>query len=92
MNMHIVTTNFAKTLVWKHEYDVKLWHHKQRTPVQMTTTCYWVKPPMKIFRVRHCWLAIFLIPCSVLVTCGKTITTVTWSEHLKSCCRVIATL
>ena len=30
-NMHIMSTNFAKTLVWKHEYDVKLWRHKQRT-------------------------------------------------------------
>jgi len=30
--MHIMSTNFAKTLVWKHEYDVKLWHHKERTP------------------------------------------------------------
>jgi len=31
-NMHIVLTNFARTLVWKHEYDVKLLRHKQRTP------------------------------------------------------------
>jgi len=23
-NMHIVSANFAKRLVWKHEYDVKL--------------------------------------------------------------------
>jgi len=30
--MHNVSTNFAKTLVWKHEYDVKLWRYKQRTP------------------------------------------------------------
>jgi len=30
--MHIVSTNFAKRLIWKHEYDVKLWRHKQRTP------------------------------------------------------------
>jgi len=30
--MHIMSTNFAKALVWKHEYDVKLWHHKERTP------------------------------------------------------------
>jgi len=29
--MHIVSTNFAKTLVWKHEYGVKLCQ-KQRTP------------------------------------------------------------
>ena len=26
-----MTTNFAKTLVWKQDYDVKLWRHKQRT-------------------------------------------------------------
>jgi len=32
MNMHIVSTNFATTLISKHEYDVKLWRHKQRTP------------------------------------------------------------
>ena len=25
-------TNFAKTLVWKQEYDVQLWRHKERTP------------------------------------------------------------
>ena len=31
-NMHIMLKNFAKTLVLKHEYDVKLWRHKQRTP------------------------------------------------------------
>jgi len=31
-NMHIMSTNFAKTLVWKYDYDVKLWRHKQRTP------------------------------------------------------------
>ena len=24
--------NFAKALVWKHEYDVILWRHKQHTP------------------------------------------------------------
>jgi len=27
-----MSTNVAKTLVWKHEYDVKWWRHKQRTP------------------------------------------------------------
>jgi len=26
-----MSTNFAKTLVWKQGYDVKLWRHKQRT-------------------------------------------------------------
>ena len=27
-----MSKNFAKTLVWKHEYDVILWRHTQRTP------------------------------------------------------------
>ena len=30
--MHLMSTNFAITLVWKHEYDVKLWRHKQHAP------------------------------------------------------------
>jgi len=30
--MHIMSTNPAKTLVWKYDYDTKLWRHKQRTP------------------------------------------------------------
>ena len=30
--MHIRSTNFARTVVWKHEYDVKLWRHKDREP------------------------------------------------------------
>jgi len=54
--MHIVSTNFVKTLVWKHEYDVKLRRHKQRTP---NTNYHHVplnqNPPMKIFCVRHCF-------------------------------------
>jgi len=25
--MHTVSTNFVKTLIWKHENDVKLWRH-----------------------------------------------------------------
>jgi len=29
--MHTMSTNFAKTLVWKHEYVIKLWRHKDRT-------------------------------------------------------------
>jgi len=29
--MHIVSTNFAKTLIWKQEYDFQVWHHKQQT-------------------------------------------------------------
>jgi len=31
-NVHIMSTNFAKTLVWKQDYDVKLRRHNQRTP------------------------------------------------------------
>jgi len=27
-----MSTNIAKTLVWKQDYDVILWCHKQRTP------------------------------------------------------------
>jgi len=27
-NMHIMLTNFSKRLVWKQEYDVKLWRQK----------------------------------------------------------------
>ena len=45
-NMHIMSTNFAKTLVWKHGNDVKLWRHKQRT---MTTIWPWTKPPAWTF-------------------------------------------
>jgi len=30
--MHIVSTNFAKTLGWKHKYDVKLWRYKECSP------------------------------------------------------------
>jgi len=53
--MHIMSTNFAKMLVWKDEYDVKLWRHKERTvnasDHHMPLT---ESPPMKIFCVRHC--------------------------------------
>jgi len=54
--MRIVSTNFAKTLVWRHEYDVKLRRHKQRTsntndyPMPLNEI-----PLMKIFCVRHCF-------------------------------------
>ena len=30
LNMHVVSTNFAKTFVCKSEYDVVLWRHKPR--------------------------------------------------------------
>ena len=49
-----MSTNFAKTLVWKQDYDVILWRHKQRTP---NTNAYPMPlnetPPMKSFCVRH---------------------------------------
>jgi len=53
--MHISSTNFAKTLVWKREYDVKLWRHKSAHQIQMNTICHRMKhtPPMKMFCVRH---------------------------------------
>jgi len=35
--MHVVSTNFAKTLVYKREYDVILWRHKQRISSNKTT-------------------------------------------------------
>jgi len=53
-NIHIVSTNLAKTLVWKHGYDVKLWRHKQLIPntnnhhMPLNET-----PPKKLFCVRH---------------------------------------
>jgi len=31
-NMHILSTNYCRTLLWKHDYDVKWWCHKQSTP------------------------------------------------------------
>jgi len=52
--MHIVSTNFAKALVWKHEYDVKLWRHKQRTPNTNDHHKTLNNPStMKIFCIRH---------------------------------------
>jgi len=53
-NVRIMSTNFAKTLVWKHEYDVKLWRHKDRTPKTNGHHMPLNEPPMKIFCVRHC--------------------------------------
>jgi len=44
-----MSTNFAKTLVWKHDYDVKLWCHEQRTPNTNDYLCHWMKPPHENF-------------------------------------------
>jgi len=41
-----MSTNFAKTLVWKQDYDVKLWRHKQRTT---NTNDY----PISLNETRH---------------------------------------
>ena len=47
--MQIISTNFAKTLVWKHEYDVKMWRHKQLTPNANDHHMHWMKsPPWKV--------------------------------------------
>jgi len=46
-----MSTNFAKSLVRKQDYDVTISAHQ----IQMTTLCHWMKPPMKIFCVRHCF-------------------------------------
>jgi len=50
-----MSTNFAKTLVWKLDYDIKLWCHKERTRNTNDHHMSLNKTPMKIFCVRHCW-------------------------------------
>jgi len=52
--------NLAKTLVWKHEYGVKLWRHKQRTPNTNDHHMPLNNPLMKIFCVSH-W--ILMVDC-----------------------------
>ena len=62
-----MSTNFAKTLVWKQDYDVILWRHKQHTP---NTNDYPMPlneaTPMKSFCVRH-WIVVqpswTAVPC-----------------------------
>ena len=44
-----MSTNFAKTLVWKHVNDFKLWRHKQRTPNTNVHLWPWTKSPPWIF-------------------------------------------
>jgi len=55
--MHIMSTNVAKTLVWKHEFYVKLWCYKQCTPNTNDHHMPLNEPPTKIFCVRH-WLRV----------------------------------
>jgi len=50
--MHIMSTNVAKTLVWKHEYDVKLRRHKHRTPQTNDHYMPLNETPHEIFCVR----------------------------------------
>jgi len=60
--MHIMSTNFTKTLVWKHEYDVKLRRHKVRTSNANDNHMPLNEKNMNIFCVRHCdavWVASF---------------------------------
>ena len=52
--MHIMSTNFAKTLVWKHENDVKLWRHKQCTPNDHHLTLNQTSPwKFSAYATRH---------------------------------------
>jgi len=51
-----MSTNFAKTLVLKHEYDVKLRRHKQRNLKTNDHHMPLNEPPlMKIFCIPHCF-------------------------------------
>jgi len=43
--MYIMSTNFVKTLAWKHDYDVELWRHEYKWPPYATE---W-KPPTRKF-------------------------------------------
>jgi len=57
-----MSTNFAKTLVWKQDYDIKLWRHKQRTtntndyPMSLNET-----PPWKFSAYATTYLPRFLV-------------------------------
>jgi len=72
-NMHIMSTNFAKTLVWKHEYDVKLWRHKQRTlntndhhmPLNETPHEDFLRTPLQV-RIVKLWVNCSVVWCTVL--------------------------
>ena len=65
-----------QNVVWKHEYDVKLWHHKQRTPNANDQHMSLNEPhPMKIFCVRH-WLNAFHFHCL------RSILGVSWRDRI----------
>jgi len=74
-NMHIMSTNLAKTLIWKYDYDAKLWRRKQRTP---STNDYhtplnesphekFVRTPLQHAVTLFCW-PLFFVVCFVLFT------------------------
>jgi len=39
----------SKRWFWEHEYDVKLWHHKQCKPNTNDTIRHWMNPPYENF-------------------------------------------
>jgi len=43
-NMHIMSINVAKTLVWRHDCDVNCDITNSTHQVPMTTICHWMKP------------------------------------------------
>jgi len=67
-NMHIMLTNFAKTVVWKHGNDVKLSHHKQRTPNANDHHMTLNQTPGVVFsfwkQPESCWYYIFQVSAS----------------------------
>jgi len=72
-----MSTNFAKTVVWNHYMTSNCDVTKSEHQIQITAPlCHWMKPPIKIFCVRHCSQG----PCSpkfledmVIFNCGGAI-------------------
>jgi len=52
--MHIMSANFAKVLFGTMNMTSKCDVTNSVHQIQMTTICHCMKPPMKIFWVRHC--------------------------------------
>jgi len=66
--MHIVSTNFAKALVWKHAYDVKLRRHKQRAPNTIDHHMPLNEPPHENFLCSPLATHTIFSECSDLAT------------------------
>jgi len=49
-----MSTNLAKTMVWKQDYDIKLCRHEQLTSNKNDHHLLLNENHMKIFCVRHC--------------------------------------